>query len=472
MKEFIPRLKIFSISFGIIAFLILLFWLSKTGKYLPNDAASFDLKDINKRGKIIAIVDRNSIDYYIYKGRPMGFQLDMLRKFSDHILLPLEIIVEDNYSKSLQLLNSAKCDVIASNITVLKERKKHFTFSEPIIQTRQVLIQRKKNNEDTAFIKNVLDLRHKTVNVKTNSAFHDRLVNLSEEIGDTIYIMDKDSYTTEMLIKQVSMGLIDYTVANEHVARVNAQYYSNIDYSIPLSFEQNTAWVLRKNSPTLEIVLNKWLQHFKEGRYFSAIYHKYFESERQILVFNSEYCSINGNKISQYDEAIKQYSDIIDWDWRLLASLIYQESKFNNDTMSHRGAFGLMQLMPITAQKFDIDTISTPEENIRAGVMYIRWLDRQLTLSVKDSEERKKFILAAYNVGLGHIYDCQALAKKHGKDPQKWEDNVDYYLLNKANPLYLNDTLVRNGTLKGKETYVFVKKVMERYRHYKNLIEK
>ena len=470
MKQFYSRFKVYLTSLAIIVLFVSLFLIYKKEKSLPATAGSYDIKEIRKRGKIIAVLDKNSIDYYAYKGRPMGFQLDLLRRFSEFLKLPLEIIVEDNYAKSLQLLGTAQCDIIATNFTILKEQKKHFTFSDPIIQTRQVLIQRKKSKDDPAYIKSALGLAKKTVYVKTGSAFHNRLINLSEEIGDTIFIKDSVKYTSEMLIKQVSEGVIDYTVANENLAKINALYFSNIDYSVPVSLEQNTAWVIRKNAPNFENAMNNFLKKIKKEKYFNDIYHKYFESEMQAFNFKSEFSSFNGNKISAFDKIIKKYSGTIGWDWRLLASLIYQESKFNVDTVSLRGAFGLMQLMPITAQGFNVDSSSSPEDNIKAGIMYIKWLDNQFISRVEQQEERIKFILAAYNIGLGHIFDAQALAKKHGRNNQKWDNNVDYFLLNKSNPLYLNDSLVRNGSVKGRETYAMVKKVMERYQHYKNLI--
>jgi len=470
MKFFNPRIKIYLFSFGIIVVFFILFIAFKNNKSLPDALEKYDLREIRKRGKLIAVIDKNSVDYYVYRGKPMGFQLDLLRQFSDFLALPLEVVVENNYGASLQLLNSGKCDILASNINVLKEYKKNFSYTHPILRTRQVLVQRKRSNDDPKHIKTVLDLARKKIFVKANSAYYNRLISLSEEIGDTIYIKENAYYTEEMLIRQVSSGLIDYTVVNEHIARVNAKYFSNIDYSVPVSLVQNTAWVIRKNSYMLENVLNKWLKAFKKEKYFETIYHKYFESDMQAEVFRSDFYSLNGNKISNYDETIKKCSRLIGWDWRLLASLIYQESKFNNDTVSRRGAFGLMQMMPVTAEKFNVDSSSTAEENIMAGVMYIKWLEKQLLHRVDHFDERVKFVLAAYNVGLGHIFDAQALAKKHGKDFQKWDNNVDFFLLNKSKPQYLNDTLVRNGSIKGKETFAMVKRVMERYQHYKNLI--
>lgn len=469
MKRKLSCFKTYALIYFAFFLAVVLYKIYLSGLAIPAAPPSYDINEIYKRGKLVALLEKNSTDYYIYNGKPMGFQYELLHRFAESLKLPLEIIIEDNQAKALQMLHTAKCDVIASNLNILKETKKHCTFTRPLFQTKQVLVQRRVSGKNK--VNSPLELASKTVSVKSGSAYHNRLINLSEEIGDTIYIDQSNDYNTEELIKLVAAGKKDYTIANEYIAKANAAYYPNIDYSVAVSLDQNSAWIIRKNTPQLEKVINQWLDSIVGNAFYKAIYYKYFESETQVQIFRSDFCSLNSNKISVYDEALKKCSKLIGWDWRLLASLVYQESKFNTDTVSRRGAFGLMQLMPITAQRFEVDSVSSPEDNIKAGVMYIRWLDKQLINKVADKEERQKFILAAYNIGLGHVFDAQALARKHGRNYQVWDNNVDFFLLNKSKPLYINDTLVRNGPVKGKETFAFVRKVFERYHHYKNLIK-
>ncbi|MDD3878191.1 MAG: transporter substrate-binding domain-containing protein [Bacteroidales bacterium] len=431
-----------------------------------------DLKELRSRGYFVALTDKNSYSYYAYNGGIIGFQYDMLKKFSDYLKLPVKIIIENDYERAISLLQHGKCDIIAKNLTITNERKKRMKFTEPILQTTQVLVQRKRNVGSPNYISSILDLGGKTIHVKTNSSFHERLLSLSDEIGDSINIITNSTNGTETLIKKVALGLINYTVSDIQTAELNALYYPNLDVSLRVSLEQNMAWAVRDNTPVLLSNLNKWLKEFKGSSYFKSIFYKYFKSSVQVLAFNSEYASIRGNKISDFDNYIKEYSRIIDWDWRLLASLIYQESRFNPDLTSRMGAIGLMQLMPATAERFGIDSTSSYEDHIKAGVLLIKKLDLQLSKKVENAEERKKFIIAAYNVGIGHIFDAQALALKHGRNPQIWDKNVDYYLLNKSNPKYANDTLVRHGNIRGRETYAMVREVFERYEHYKNLYKK
>jgi membrane-bound lytic murein transglycosylase F len=255
------------------------------------------------------------------------------------------------------------------------------------------------------------------------------------------------------------------------IARVNSKYYPDVDISTPVSLQQNMAWAVRKGSTTLLQELNAWLRDFTQTPKYKDIYARYFENDKSVSMVESDFYAINTGKISPYDIYIRQYSEQLGWDWRLLASLIYQESHFKVDVTSWAGAWGLMQLMPATAKQFGIIPESPVREQIRAGSEFIGWLDN-LFKDVSDPNERIKFILAAYNIGPGHIADARNLARKNGADPNKWDENVAKFLLFKANPKYYNDPVVKYGFCRGTETFRYVSEVLERYEHYKNLVGK
>lgn len=437
------------------------------------------LERIHERGKLIAATDYNSISYFVYRGTPMGYQYEMLNLFSDYLDVKLEIIPENDLEKCFDLLNKREIDLIAMGLTVTKERSKQIDFTFPHTQTRQVLVQRKPPNwrdiktweeVEEAMIRNPLELAGKIIHLQKNSSFLNRLRHLSEEIGDTIYVIQDPDKEVEELIKDVADGKIDYTIADEHVALVNEKYYSNIDVKTPVSFPQNVAWAVKKDSDSLRIEINEWLTEYKNSLLSRIIYNKYFKNPRSVNIAQSEFHSISGGKVSKYDVIIKEVSEKYGLDWRLLASLIYQESGFQPDVRSWVGAYGLMQLMPSTADMYGIDTNSSPREHITAGVKFIKWIDRQLPKDIEE-EERIKFILAAYNAGIAHVFDARRLAEKYNKNPNKWQDNVDYYLLNKSKPQYYRDSVVRYGYCRGEEPFNFVNEILERYEHYKNVLE-
>jgi membrane-bound lytic murein transglycosylase F len=162
---------------------------------------------------------------------------------------------------------------------------------------------------------------------------------------------------------------------------------------------------------------------------------------------------------------IKQYADSIQWDWRLLASLIYQESGFKPRQQSWAGAKGLMQVMPATAGQFGIKDLYNPESSVKAGTRYLNYLKDRWS-EIPDSVERTKFIMASYNAGPNHIRDAQRLAEKNNQDTNQW-DVVSEFVLKLDNPDVYNDPVVKYGYCRGEEPYYYVKEILQRYNHYK-----
>lgn len=422
--------------------------------------------------------DYNSTNYFIYKGEPMGFHFELLKNFTEHLGIDLEIIKENNLDNAFGLLNSGEADVLAIGLTVSSSRKKDMLFTDPIFETRQVLVQRRPHNWrsmtmdmlNRKLVRNQLDLAGKTVYVQKLSSHAERLKALAEEIGDSIRIIEVP-FDTEELIRNVAHGEIEYTVCDENIASVNSTYYPDIDVNTPISFPQNIAWGVRQNnSVQLLAELNSWFNTYRKTRSFALLYKKYFQNSRSSLIVRSDYYTSQTGKISKYDDLIKSASEKIGWDWRLLASLIYQESRFNPLVRSRAGAYGLMQVMPVTGKHFGIDITASPSSNVRAGIMYINWLRALFEKKVSDPDERLKFILASYNAGPGHILDAMRLAEKNGMDPEKWDGNAAYWLQKKSDPLYYRDADVKSGYFRGTESVNFVSEILERFEHYKNMI--
>lgn len=436
-----------------------------------------DLKEIRENNKLVVITDFNSTDYFIYRGQPMGYQYELLKELTDYLGIKLDVMVSNDLDDSFRKLTNGECNLIAINLTVTKERKKYIDFTMPHGQTRQVLVQRKPDNWkklsraaiENQLIRNQLDLAGKTIYIQNGSSYYERLKSLSDEIGDTIYIMETPE-EAEQLVSLVAEGTIDYTVCDENIALVNQTYYPNIDVETAISFPQYIAWAVQKGNTSLRQEIDKWFSEFKKTTTYAVIYNKYFRNQRSFEMVTSDYFSLTSGRISEYDESIKKYSEMIGWDWRLLASVIYQESRFNPSAQSWAGAYGLMQLMPNTARRFGVNRDAPPDQHIRGGVEFIKWLDDRFREKVPDEQERIKFILASYNIGYGHIEDAMKLAEKYGKNPQKWDNNVDEFLMMKSNPKYYMDPVVKYGYCRGTETYKFVSEVLARYTDYKNIL--
>ncbi|MDX9729678.1 MAG: transporter substrate-binding domain-containing protein [Bacteroidales bacterium] len=444
-----------------------------------NSVPARDLGAILAEGKIRAVTNVNQTSYFIYKGEPMGFHFELLKKFADHQDLELEIITSNDIDEALGYLQSGAADLVAIGLSVSADRKEMMRFTEPLIQATQVLVQRRPAgwNRMTAdeiaenLVINQLDLAGKTVYVQKGSSYAQRLYNLERESGMDIGVIEVP-FDAEELARQVARGEIEYTVCDDYMSNIIGSLYPELDLSTPVSFPLNIAWSVRKDGTDgLVAELNRWITGFKTTREYARLERKYFSGSRPASIAGSEYFATNGGgKVSPFDDIIKKCSESIGWDWRLVAALIYQESRFNPSVISPRGAYGLMQVMPETGQHFGLDVTHSVENNILAGISYIRMLDGLFDDWVSDPDERVKFILASYNAGHGHVIDAIRLAEKNGLDTGKWEDNVALFLERKSDPVFYGDPVVRNGRLKqGVQVNAYVADILKRYEHYRNI---
>jgi len=133
-----------------------------------------DLGEIRNNGKLVVITDFNSTNYFIYRGQPMGYQYELLQELADHLGIRLDVIVNNDLEESFSCLTNGECNLIAVNLTITKDRRKRFDFTEPHSQTRQVLVQRKpdgwekmRSSElESQLIRNQLELGNKKVFVQ------------------------------------------------------------------------------------------------------------------------------------------------------------------------------------------------------------------------------------------------------------------------------------------------------------------
>ena len=439
-----------------------------------------DLPQIRERGKLIAITSYSSTSYFLYRGKPMGYEYELLKNLSAYLNLDLEIKVARDMDKIIDMLLKGEGDLISYGMAVTRERREKMAFTEYHTKTHQVLVQRRpsewrnmrRHEIEEALIRDPLELIGKTVHVRRDSAYYGRLMNLMDEIGGDIKIETvHGSLETEELIQMVAKGDIDYTVADYNIAAINATYYENLDIETGISFNQRIAWALRNTSPELLKEINGWIEKMRQESDYYVIYNRYFKNYKAFRRrIRSEYFSGSGGKISQYDDLLKEKAGELSWDWRLLASLIYQESRFDPEVESWAGAVGLMQIMPITAEHLGVDGIEDPVKNIEAGVRFLRELQEAFD-DIPDPEEKIKFVLASYNVGLGHIEDARRLAEKYGDKSDVWTGEIELWIQKKSQSKYYNDEVVQYGYCRGSEPYRYVHEVMERYNQYKLFID-
>ncbi len=425
--------------------------------------SSKDLNEIIKSDTLRVATMYGSTSYFLFRDELLGFDYEMAENIANFLHLNLEISIGHTQKEMVQWLEEGRVDMVAYNVIETKELKQKYDFVLAQEDSYQVLVQKM----GASSLSDVTQLAGKTVQVNANSIFLERLKSLNEEIGGTIKIVQvADSISNDDLIDMVSNGKINYTLTYHNLAMLHKIYSKTLDCHMPVGFDQKNGWLIRKQSRDLRKVIEKWQKLSDTEHLQTNLFHKYWEKSP---FFSLRKVKIPKGAISPYDQFFKKYATLINWDWRLLASVAFHESRFDNQEVSWVGAAGLMQLMPRTAENFGLDNTTKfePELNIEAGVQYIKSLNLVFR-RVENNEERIKFILAAYNSGPAHILDAMALAAKYGKNPQVWFNNVEYFLLKKSDPQFYNDPVVKYGYFRGKVTVKYVQNTLDTYSKYLN----
>ncbi|MFO7791142.1 MAG: transglycosylase SLT domain-containing protein [Bacteroidota bacterium] len=440
-----------------------------------------DLEDIKEDGKLIALTTYSNTSYFLYRGQAMGFEYELLNRFADHLDLELDIRVSNNIDSLLPQIRNGEADILAHGMTVTSDRKERVKFTDYLFLTHQVLVQKKPDNWrnmhwseiEKSLIHDAIELIGDTISIRKNSSYFKRIQNLSKEIGGIIHIDTlPGDLSTDEIIQMVAKGKIKYTVADNNIASIMSSYYPILNIDVPVSFSQRISWAVPPGSDDLLAECNQWLDEIKDEVDYYVIFNKYFKNRSRFKArIESEFYSLNNNKISKYDELIKSHANPIGWDWRLIASQVYQESQFDPHARSWAGARGLMQLMPATARELGVINIFNPEENVRGGTKYLKQLHKRFD-EIEDSVQRIKFTMASYNCGYGHVLDAQALALLEGYKYDIWDGNVEEMILKLSNPRHYNKPMIKYGYVRGMEPYLYIDHIFKRYEHYKQFIEK
>ena len=233
-------------------------------------------EEIMQSGVLRAVTEYNSISFHVQEDTISGLHYELLHAFAQSQGLKVEITPEMSIEKRNQGIQDGTYDVIANNVLISSERKDSILFTHPILLSRQILVQRKpQEKNDSTHIKSLLELANKTVHVVKGSPSIWRIQNLSNEIGDTIFIQEVEKYGQEQLLAMVANNDIDYAICDENIALTSAHHLPVLDIETAISFTQFYSWGVHKDNTVLLDSLNCWLQNFKQTTTFHELLKKY-----------------------------------------------------------------------------------------------------------------------------------------------------------------------------------------------------
>jgi membrane-bound lytic murein transglycosylase F len=452
-----------------------------------------DLDAIRADKTLRVLFTFNSTGYLVFRGETMGYEYELLSKFAKDEKLKLVPVVVRDSATLIERLNKGEGDVIAAQL-VAPSNESEILATDGLYETAPVVVQRgsgspaqghsaatttalireqKETGEVPVTIRARLvakpsELGGQDVHLSRRSPYRTTLIELNDTLTDDMHVVEVDE-SADRLMQRLSEGEIGYTVAAENVAKLHATEYRNLVIQPALGPPKQIVWAMRRNAPQLHDALSAWLR--KQPKLMAILYRKYFLDRRGFAQrAASRYLTAETGTLSPFDDWFREYARIPGWDWRLVASQAYQESRFDPNAKSWAGAQGLMQIMPRTARELRVNP-RDPRQSIEGACRYLWKFDDHFKEAIPREEERIRFILASYNVGLGHVEDARRLAKKYGDDPGDWDD-VAYWLIRKSKRGVYNDPVVKYGFARGTEPVDYVERILDRFEHYKAFVEK
>ncbi len=418
-----------------------------------------DFPSLKKKKRLRMLTRNNVTTYFLHRGTQLGYEYELIKKFADEHDMLLEIVVAPTHADLIPWLEQGKGDLIAAAMTITPERSRRVNFTRPYLDVEEMIVTRAADST----LHSIGDLAGRRIAVRESSAFWETLTSMADSLpaGVEFEIVPED-IETERILAGVEDGTYDVTVADSHLLDIEITYGRKLRGAVRLK-SSSLGWAVRSNNPALQAALDGYLRREHRGLFANMMFRRYFVDRKFVEKAHGDFRSDVSGIISPFDDLARMHAEQFELDWRLLVSVMYQESRFDPKKRSWAGARGLMQIMPATARELGVADPHHPEQSIEGGARYLRRLlerfDPKLPLAT-----RIRFALASYNAGIGHVQDARRLARRKGWNPDVWTGNVERALLLLQKPAYYEKA--RFGYCRGSETVKYVRSVERRYQRF------
>ncbi|HJS74378.1 MAG TPA: transporter substrate-binding domain-containing protein [Vicinamibacteria bacterium] len=430
-----------------------------------DDLTTGDLESVRARGSLRVITLNNPVHYFLYRGRQMGFDYEILRLAAQSLGVRLEMVVPPSRDLAFEWLLEGRGDVIAATLTATPERNVTLSFSRPYLFVEEVVVRRARAVEKLA---SVYELAGRSVHAWKSSSHYQTLLKWMPRVGPFEIEPIPEDVEYEEILDRVASGAYPLAVVDSLVLEAELPHRDDVQAAFSLSGgqPQPIAFAVRPSNPRLLHFFDEFASDIVGSLELNDARDRYFRKSRGLdrAAARNE---PGGGRLSPYDEILKRHSRHYGLDWRLMAAQAYQESLFNPGATSWAGARGLFQLLPSTGLELGFDDLNDPESSIHAGVRYMHELLGRLEARIP-LKHRLRFALAAFNAGFGHLQDARRLAAEEGLDPNKWFGHTERAMLLLSQPRYYQRA--RHGYVRGSETVRYVSEIQNRYDHYVTLV--
>jgi membrane-bound lytic murein transglycosylase F len=432
---------------------------------------------VRARGSLRILTLNNPVNYFLHRGRLLGFDYEVAMLAASRLGVRLEMVVPPSRDQIFDLLLDGRADVIASTLTVTPERQEYLAFSRPYLFIQELVVQ---PTSAQVKLKDLRDLVGRSIHAWSSSSHYQTLVALRERVGEFEIVPVPEDMEFEEILDRVGNGEYPLAVVDSHILEAELAFRDDVEVAFALADpdalerdldgvrapERAVAFAMRPDNPELKSFMDAFVAEVRGGLEYNMLVKRYFGDNRRLPMVKELRAAASG-RLSPYDDLLRVYSRKYGLDWRLMAAQAYQESRFDPDAESWAGAQGLFQLLPATGREVGFDDLKDPESGIHAGVRYVHHLYERIDDRIP-LKHRMRFALAAYNAGFGHVQDARRLASEMGRDANKWFGHTEEAMLLLRHPEYYQHA--RYGYVRGSEPVKYVSRIQNLYDHYVSLV--
>ena len=397
-----------------------------------------DLDGMIERGFIRMLTPVNRTDYFVDGAVERGINAEYAnaleefvnrgRDARDHVRV---VVLPVHRDQLLPMLTEGRGDIASGGLTITPERREIVDFSPPFITGVSELVVTGPGVEPVAKFE---DLSGREIWVRASSSYYQSLLEANEAFLATglapIDVRTADArLKDEGLLEMVNAGLYPATVADSHKLEwVWSKVFDQITVSnVAVREDGELAVAIRKGSPLLHALMSEFRLGNRRGTLFGNIMiRRYATNSRWVQDASS---TDDRQRFDAVVELFRKYSEEYGFDYLMMIAQGYQESGLDPNARSSVGAIGIMQVMPETAagRPIFMDNVESPDDNIMAGIKYMRYLvDQFFNDPGIDEVNRHLFAFAAYNAGPNRVARLRKQAPEYGLDPNKWFKNVEH----------------------------------------------
>lgn len=375
--------------------------------------------DIRQRGVLTVLMHHDAASYFLYRGKEYGFEYELARGFAQQLGVTLQVRTPPPGVTLTRWLVEGKGD-IAAGAVVINSDSSPIRYSHPYLATDiQVVTHADHPHTPSLLHAENQDVLH-TSFVPPDAATHPDTV--QKDAPAPLPQVPLSGGLSGLTLAATLKKQAPFALVLEPVVELVHTVYPGTLHSVyALPESARIGWAVRPEQLELLAAVNQYHAQTKRSGLRKILYDKYFTTTRFL---RSEESTVFSNRLSQYDPLIAQYAEPAGFDWRLIAALIFEESRFDPTRISPRGARGLMQVTEIAAREVGVENFHTLRGNLEAGVKYLQSLLTQFPDG--QAQDRLAFALAGYLLGPSRIRAAQQLAQVLGYDPYCWKDSVEH----------------------------------------------